>query len=306
MKRRNFIRETAMASTLAGFGILANANDQTQNNKASNSAKFKLKYAPSFGSFPESAGKDPIDLIRFCSDQGFRAMFDNNLNKRPIEEQDKIVAEMARRNMDIGPVTIFSEGKENMVLNDPEIKNMILTKTKEGVEFCKRTGVKWGLITCGYYNQKLAWDYQTANVIDLMREMSEIAQEGGMIIVMEPLNPFNHPGFFLKGIPQAYALCRAVNSPSCKIIDDLYHQQISEGNLIPNVDAAWSEIAAFHIGDNPGRREPGTGEINYLNIFKHIHEKGFDGVLGMEHGRSIKGKEGELAVIEAYRKVDNF
>ncbi len=86
----------------------------------------------------------------------------------------------------------------------------------------------------------------------------------------------------------------------------MYHQQITEGNLIPNIDRAWSEIGAFHVGDNPGRKEPGTGEINYLNIFKHIYNKGYDGVLCMEHGRSIKGVEGEKGLIEAYRKVDNF
>ena len=86
----------------------------------------------------------------------------------------------------------------------------------------------------------------------------------------------------------------------------MYHQQITEGNIIPNIDAAWSEIRAFHLGDNPGRKEPGSGEMNYHNIFKHIHEKGYDGVLCMEHGRTIPGKEGELALIESYRTADNF
>ena len=111
---------------------------------------------------------------------------------------------------------------------------------------------------------------------------------------------------FLSGVPQAYAICRAVNSPACKIVDDLYHQQITEGNLIPNIDAAWSEIGAFHLGDNPGRKEPGSGEINFINVFKHIYDKGYQGTLCMEHGRSIQGKEGELALIEAYRKADSF
>ena len=68
----------------------------------------------------------------------------------------------------------------------------------------------------------------------------------------------------------------------------------------------WSEIAAFHLGDNPGRDEPGTGEINFRNIFKHIHQKEYNGVLCMEHGRSIEGKAGELALIDAYRVADNF
>ncbi len=101
-------------------------------------------------------------------------------------------------------------------------------------------------------------------------------------------------------------ICQAVNSPSCKLVNDLYHQQITEGNLIPNIDMAWESIAAFHIGDNPGRKEPGTGEINFVNVFKHIHNKGYDGVLCCEHGRSIPGKEGEQAFIDAYRKADNF
>ena len=76
------------------------------------------------------------------------------------------------------------------------------------------------------------------------------------------------------------------------------------GNLIPNIDHAWDEIAYYQIGDNPGRKEPTTGEINYKNVFKHIHEKGFTGILGMEHGNSRAGKEGERAVIDAYRQCD--
>ena len=125
-------------------------------------------------------------------------------------------------------------------------------------------------------------------------------------MVLEPLNFRDHPGLFLKHIPQAFEICRAVNSPSCKILDDLYHQQIQEGNLIPNIDAAWDEIAYFQIGDNPGRREPTTGEINYRNVFRHIHRKGFAGILGMEHGNSKAGADGERAVIDAYRSVDDF
>jgi hydroxypyruvate isomerase len=128
-----------------------------------------------------------------------------------------------------------------------------------------------------------------------------------MVMVLEPLNWWaNHAGQFLQFIPQAHLICKAVNSPSCKILFDIYHQQISEGNLIPNIDRAWHEIAYFQMGDNPGRNEPGTGEINYRNIFKHIHEKGFTGVLGMEHGNSKSGAEGDQAVIDAYVAADEF
>ena len=97
-----------------------------------------------------------------------------------------------------------------------------------------------------------------------------------------------------------------MGSPSCKILNDLYHQQITEGNLIPNIDRAWDEIAYFQMGDNPGRKEPTTGEINYRNVFRHIHGKGFTGIMGMEHGNSKPGKEGEQAVIDAYVECDSF
>ena len=307
MNRRNFIQKTAATASLAGIGTFAFAGGTASGVKQSNAAKFKLKYAPGFEMFPESAGKNPIDVIKFCSDQGFRAMFDNGLIGRTPDLQEKIAAEMARQKMDMGPFVLYADFKvESMVIKDTVIREMLIKKVKEGVELCKRTGFKLALMVPGRFNENIAWDYQTANVIDIMRELSAIAEKGGMTIVLEPLNKRDHPGLFLTGMPQTYAICRAVNSSSCKIVDDIYHQQITEGNIIPNIDASWLEIAAFHLGDNPGRREPGTGEINFNNVFRHIKEKGYEGVLCMEHGKSIKGKEGELALIEAYRKADNF
>jgi len=98
-----------------------------------------------------------------------------------------------------------------------------------------------------------------------------------------------------------------VGSASVKIVNDLYHQQVTEGNLIPNIDKAWDQIGAFHVGDHPGRQEPGTGEINYRNVFRHIHGKGYTGVLCMEHGNSKGGgKEAERSLIAAYRAADDF
>jgi hydroxypyruvate isomerase len=69
---------------------------------------------------------------------------------------------------------------------------------------------------------------------------------------------------------------------------------------------AWDEIAYFQVGDNPGRNEPTTGEINYKNLFRHLHKKGYKGIIGMEHGNSRDGVEGERMVIDAYREVDQF
>ena len=307
MKRRKFIQGSVATALTAGLGSLPLGAQNPISASESNGEKFKLKYAPSLGAFPEMVGKDPVEVIKFCSDQGFRAIFDNNLARKEPELQQKIAAELRSSQMDIGPFVLRSEeGGRSLVYKD----SISLEKWKKGLDTAiktsKRTGAKQALIVPGALDHKMEMEYQTANVIDNLRELAEIAEKAGLVIVLEPLNRWNHPDLFLTGIPQTYAICRAVNSPSCKIVNDMYHQQITEGNLIPNIDRAWSEIAAFHVGDNPGRKEPGTGEINYQVIFKHIHKKGYEGVLCMEHGKSISGIEGEKALIKAYRQADNF
>ncbi len=306
MKRRSFIKNAAASGmAVAGFGSTLGVS--AAETGASNQDKFKLKYAPHLGMFPEHAGTDPVDNIKFIADQGFRAVFDNGLMKKPPELQEKLAAELSRHNMDWGPFVLYADfSAESMVLFNNESRKMLKEKLLEGIETYKRTGARHALMVPGRYNEKLEWDYQAANIIDTMRELSDIAEKAGVVIVLEPLNRWDHPGLFLTGMPQTYMICRAVNSPACKIVNDMYHQQITEGNIIPNIDRSWNEIGAFHIGDNPGRKEPTTGEINYKNIFKHIYQKGYDGVLCCEHGKSKPGKEGELAFLKAYREVDSF
>jgi len=308
--RRNFLRKASFAGASiiaapAVFGSVASANQH----KASDAVTpFKLKYAPEFGRFREHAGQDLVAQVKFCHDMGFRAMFDNGLMRKPAADQEKIANAMQSMGMELGPFVLYADfGVTSFVLNNPETKEFVISKMKEGVEVAKRTGVKWALVVPGRYDEKLHRDIQTANIIDNLRYCCDVVEKEGLTIVLEPLNTLrDHPGLILTTIPQSYLICRAVNRPSCKIVMDIYHQQITEGNLIPNMDAAWNEIAALHCGDHPGRQEPGTGEINYKNVFKHIHSKNYQGVICMEHGISIKGKEGEAKLIEAYREVDQF
>ncbi len=298
ISRRGFVASAAAAA----IGVSATASAK------STGGKFKLKYAPNLGTFNAHAGKDPIDNLKFMAEEGFEAMFDNGFPNKDKALQDKIAKQMDTLSMTMGPFVLYADfSVKTFVTRDKEVREMLINKMKEGVEIRKRTGAKWALVVPGKYDDKLEWSYQTANVIENLKYCAEVVEESGLVLVLEPLNAHtNHPGLFLTKIPQAYQICRAVDSPSVKIVNDLYHQQITEGNLIPNIDMAWSEIATFHIGDNPGRKEPGTGEINYKNIFKHLYKKGYKGTLCAEHGRSIKGKDGERALIDAYRAADDF
>jgi hydroxypyruvate isomerase len=256
--------------------------------------------------FREHAGGDPVGQLRFMAEQGFRSLEDNGMRDRSRREQERIATEMGRLGMRMGVFvahTIYWR-EPNLAGGGKDRREEFLDEIRAAVEVAKRVNATWMTVVPGHVDLGLHPDYQTANVVESLKRAAAILEPHGLVMVLEPLNPRDHPGLFLKRIPQAYQICRAVDSPACKILDDLYHQQVTEGNLIPNIDAAWDEIGYFQIGDNPGRDEPTTGEINYRNVFRHIREKGYTGVLGMEHGNSRPGREGERAVIEAYRAVD--
>lgn len=303
MDRRELLKTTLGAGAALGLGATRAAAQAPPR-----ASGFRLRYAPHFGMFKHHAGEDLVDQLKFGADQGFTAWEDNGMPGRPLAVQERIAAEMTRLGMTMGVFVAMADFQNvTFASAKPEASADIVAKAKAAVEVAKRVNASWTTVVPGRHDVGLEWDYQTANVIDNLKRCVEVLEPAGLVMVLEPLNPWkDHPGLFLTRIPQAFQICRAVGSPSCKILFDMYHQQITEGNIIPNIDRAWSEVAYMQIGDNPGRKEPTTGEMNYKNIFRHIHGKGFTGVLGMEHGNARPGREGEQAVIEAYRYCDGF
>lgn len=293
--------------TLFAAGALAaSASVSAQSNRA----RFKLRYGPHPGMFRHSAGEDIIDQIKFSADQGFTGWEDNGAMRREPQLQEKIGKALADHGLKMGVFVSYNDFKSADFVSKTtrEFQDMLRQQMKTAVEASKRLNAKWTTIVPGAVSLSLDPGYQFANCVANLKVMCEVCEPAGLVMVMEPLNWYaNHPGLYLRSVPQGYSLCRAVNSPSCKILDDLYHQQIDVGNLIPNMEKSWDEIAYIQVGDNPGRKEPGTGEIHYKNIFRWLHNvKKFDGVVGMEHGNSRPGKDGEMAVIAAYRECDSF
>lgn len=310
MKRRQFIQSAAATASVTALSAAttSGAIAEETTTTATSSGRFKLKYAPHFGMFRHSAGKDPIDQLKFAADEGFTAWEDNKFKKWSKSDQEKIADTMQQLGIEMGVFVCHGNfGKVTFAGQNKADRKVVVEDVRESIEVAKRANAKWMTIVLDAFNEKLEPGFQMAYTIDLLRECSEILEPHELVMVMEPLNWWtNHAGLFLNKIPQAFELCRAVNSPSCKILFDVYHQQIQEGNLTPNIDRAWSEVGYFQVGDNPGRKEPGTGEINYRHLFRHLHQKGYDGIIGMEHGNSQPGKEGERAVIDAYVSADNF
>ena len=304
MNRRNFSQLLGVSS----LGLLSGPSSFANNIQSSLKKPFRLNYAPHLGMFRNHAGENPIDQLNFMADQGFVAFEDNDMRIRDIKLQNEMAETMTKRNIQMGVFVAHKIywNKPNLASGDQNMREEFLNYIKKSITVAKRVNAKWMTVVPGHVDLSQNLAYQTAHVVESLKQASALLEPHGIIMVLEPLNFRDHPGLFLTESPQAYEICKSVNSPSCKILFDIYHQQIQEGNLIPNIEKCWDEIGYFQIGDNPGRNEPTTGEINYKNIFKYIHKKGFDGILGMEHGNSIKGKKGELDVIEAYRSVDQF
>ncbi|MBT5232598.1 MAG: TIM barrel protein [Flavobacteriaceae bacterium] len=303
MKRRNFIQN----STLTAASLMA-VNPLFSNNNSNPNHVYNLNYAPHFGMFKNHAGSDIFNQLEFIKDQGFKAFEDNGMKNRDAKTQEKIGNFLSNYNIKMGVFVAHKIywNEPNLASGDLNKRSEFLNDISTSVEVAKRVNAKWMTVVPGHLDLRKDMNYQTQNVIETLKQASEILEKHDLTMVLEPLNFRDHPGLFLTESPQAFQICKAVNSKSCKILFDIYHQQIQEGNLIPNIEASWNEIAYFQIGDNPGRNEPTTGEINYKNIFKYIYDKGFNGVLGMEHGNSLKGLEGELKLINSYKKVDNF
>jgi hydroxypyruvate isomerase len=303
MKRRNFVKTSLLASPtlVAVTSVNATSHDISK-------YKYRLKYAPHLDMFKHHAGDDPIDQLKFMADQGFTAFEDNEMRNRPIELQEKMAKTMTQLGIKMGVFVAHKIywNEPNLASGKEEWRSEFLQSIKDSVDVAKRVNAKWMTVVPGHLDLKLDLGYQTANVMDTLKRACEILEPHKITMVLEPLNFKDHPGLFLTKAAQTYAICKGVNSPACKILFDIYHQQITEGNILPNIEKCWDEIAYFQLGDNPGRKEPTTGEINYKNIFKYIHSRGFDGILGMEHGNSTKGKKGELAVIKAYQESDQW
>lgn len=304
MERRGFLKRSSMAGAALIPGLAAFSAFQPPKGTGKT---FNLNYGFHEGMFAAHAGKDFIEQIKWAHDQGFRSIEDNGMMNRTPEMQAKIGDTLAKLGMQMGVFVITTDGwhwKMSLATGKQEFKDLIIRDCHTAVEVAKRCNAKHMTVVPGNFDRSLPMDIQTANVIEALRGGAGVLEKHGLVMVLEPLS--DNPDLFLRYSTQTYMICKAVNSPSCKILFDMYHMQRNEGNIIANINRTWEEIGYFQIGDNPGRKEPTTGEMNYKNIFKHIYNKGYRGVMGMEHGNSKPGTEGELALIKAYRESDSF
>ncbi|WP_277980763.1 hydroxypyruvate isomerase family protein [Sphingomonas phyllosphaerae] len=299
---------TRRALIAAGAALPLAASAATARRGAtSNAAHFSLGFAPHEGSFKSRGGL--LEQIAFAADQGFRAWEDNEARGRPVAQQEAMAKALEQRGMAMGVFVAsmprWSEFRPIFGSEDGAEREAFLADVRASIEVAKRLNTQRATVVTGFLDPRVPVEIQTARVIDLMRRAGDIVAPHGLVLVMEPLNTrVNHPHVYMQSWSAGYAVARGVNSPAIKILADCYHEQIQSGNLINSLATCWDEIGYIQFGDNPGRNEPGTGEINYANVVRWLRDKRYAGVIGMEHGNAREGRAGEERLIAAYRAID--
>ena len=168
-------------------------------------------------------------------------------------------------------------------LVDASKRQAYLDGLGETIEVAKKTNTKVIISQVGNELEGVSRDEQKQSLVDGLKESAKLLMGTGKVLAIEPLNLlYDHAGYFLARSDEAAEILREVNSPDVKMLFDIYHQQITEGNLINNIKKYIDLIAHFHAADHPGRKEIGSGEINYTNIFNVIENLDFSGCIGIE------------------------
>jgi hydroxypyruvate isomerase len=229
-------------------------------------------------------GLSHVEMVEQVAAYGFPAF--ENLGAGKWEDKEAVRAKCDELGISVGAIacggTINGEGPVN-----PAYHDTFENEVRAAIVNAKALGTKTLLALTGAERSDMSMAQQMDNVVVASKRLAPMLEDAGMVMVYETLNiRKDHKGYALVYSKQAADMVRQVGSPAVKFLFDVYHQQISEGDVIRNLTDFKDEIGHFHFGDNPGRREPGTGELNYKNIFKAIAASGYTGCVSAEFSKS--------------------
>jgi hydroxypyruvate isomerase len=271
---------------------------------SASAAPFKLRYAPRTGWIPNMPVAKQLEMYKAA---GFTAFEFNGLPSLPMNEIAALRKKRDELGMAMGVFVVNRGGWRTTALPDRSGHKTFIEDIKKAIEIHKVMENECATVTTGLGVPHLTFAQQTANCIEALKRAAELVEKTKMVLVLEPLNhKVDHAGYFVVYSEHAGEVIGGVNHPQVKILFDMYHQQISEGNIINHIHQYWDLIGYFQTGDVPGRKEPYTGEMNYQNIFKVIHSKGYKGLLGLEHSLVSPTEAGFKKAVEAYRKADQW
>ena len=242
-----------------------------------------------------------MERIKIAADQGFDAIefwtWDNKDMNAIKEAVDLLGLEIAAFQSNRSGTMIEPDHRENFIsgikeslnmASQVDAKNMFLLTDELGDD----RSVK-------YQFPDLSEEEKYQSVYEGLVTLAPFAEAANVTLVLEPLNNLvDHAGYWLKDSDVGLDLVRKINSPNIKLLFDIYHQQITEGNIIERLINNLDDIGYVHIADVPGRHEPGTGELNYVNILKELKNAGYDGFVGFEFSPTLPSKDVALSTLK--------
>jgi len=323
LSRRDFLRIGAMST--AALGLTACVTGTKAEESEEQVKPFKMKFTPRLGMnfFKTSAGKDPLKRMRFFKDNGFTAIEGAVwISHKPLTDKDKelqsaICALAKELNLEMGCLSSMNEkdfptmsanqvpNKEKVIRDKSAIRDFLTWQMDNTFDILKRVGAKTFIIGAGTVDKELSWHKQYDNVVENMAFCAAYCQKNGFLMEIEPLNTKSHPNIFVDRAELGARICQDVDNPHCKILYDLFHEQMQLGN-VDSLDnpMVWDSIESFHVADTPDRNEPGSGNMPYMQIFKKIWDKGYRGFIGLEHGQSVQSAEVDARILATYRSFD--
>jgi len=240
----------------------------------------KLSVVP-WGFFPDASLEEAIERTAAAGADAIEALSFGELEPGEVADLaddhglEVAIAGVAGETSGIGAVS--------PAVADPGSHEQAVSDLRAGVERAAAADAHCLLVTIGQRQDDLDPHAQHVALVDALRGVAPAAEEAGVTVVPEVLNTrVDHPGYYLESSYEGYEIVHAVDSPRVKLLYDVYHQQITEGNVIGNLRNNHEYVGHVHFADVPGRHEPGTGELNFENLFAALEAAGYDGFVGAE------------------------
>jgi hydroxypyruvate isomerase len=256
------------------------------------------------GLFIHHAGADPLRQIEFIAERGFAGIEDNFLQLRPAEVQVRIGEALARNGLAMGCfLATLTLDRPTFGVDAFDMAEMLKSELQRAIETAKRVGGRSLTVILGRSRSGVPRELQLRHAVENLKQCAELAERADVVLLVEPISRARWADILVSRVDDALTLCREINSPAVRLLFDVYQCQRESGNLLETLDRAWPDVGAIQIADCPGRCEPGTGEINFENVLRHIRTKAWDGLIELEHAASIPGRVGEITVLEVCARL---
>lgn len=275
---------------------------------------WSLRYAPHMGYrppfqplFSASVGsEDPVEQVKFAAAHGFAGVLYASACGRSPAEQQRVGDALAEHGLEASCIlyTTFDHLRNpSWATEGAQAREWIEAQLAKAAQAAQRVGANRLAVLGGMHSEQ-SITTQRAAFVQNLRYAADIASRAGLTLCLETLSRRSISGMLLEHVSDALEVVRAVDHPAVRLIFDTSHVQIMDGDLLFNLAQAWESIEIVQLADNPGRLEPGTGEINFESLLRFLMQREYRALVELEYGWQVPGPESERRGLATLRRLD--